>query len=201
MHKKISFANTENEYWDDISQEAKEFILLCLDRNPSTRSSIKELFQSKWIQNYFKDQEGKAVTQDQEIQQSIQKNLIKFGELNQFQKLVLSLVAGLSASKEELEQMQQEFLRLDVNKTGTLTLADLKKITESELGRKYANLEHDHWQEIFQECDLNNDGVIDFQDFISVCVDRKALVKNEEIWKAFKIIDTNRDGQLSRSDF
>ena len=48
---------------------------------------------------------------------------------------------------------------------------------------------------------MNGDGVIDFQDFISACVDRKALVKNEEVRKAFEIIDTNKDGQLSLSDF
>lgn len=73
--------------------------------------------------------------------------------------------------------MQKEFLRLDIQKTGTLRLQDIKKITESELGKKYSKFNNSDWFDILQGCDLNGDGVIDFQDFISACVDRKALVK------------------------
>lgn len=78
---------------------------------------------------------AKSVVRNDDIQCSIQKNLVRFVELNPFQKLVLSLVAGLSASPEELEHLQKEFLRLDKSKTGTLKLEDLKKITESDLGK------------------------------------------------------------------
>lgn len=109
----------------------------------------------------------------------------------------MSLVAGLSASTEELEELQKEFLRLDKDKTGTLKLEDLKKITESELGKKYKKFNNEDWDTIFKGVDLNGDGVIDFQDFISACVDRKALVKQDEVQKAFQIIDTDKDGQLT----
>lgn len=76
----------------------------------------------------------KSIVFDNEIQQTIQKNLIRFVELNPFQKLVLSLVAGLAVSNDELQHMQQEFLRLDKDKTGTLKIEDIKKIAESEAG-------------------------------------------------------------------
>ena len=74
----------------------------------------------------------------------------------------MSLVAGLSASPTELEEMQQEFLRLDKNKTGTLKLEDLKKITESDIGKKYLQFSNTDWNEILKGVDLNGDGVIDF---------------------------------------
>ena len=110
-------------------------------------------------------------------------------------------MAGLSSSPSELEEMQYEFLRLDKNKTGTLKIEDLKKICEMEIGRKYSCFKNTDWDEILKGVDLNGDGVIDFQDFISACCDRKALVKNDEVRKAFTIIDTNKDGMLSLSDF
>jgi Ca2+-binding EF-hand superfamily protein len=28
------------------------------------------------------------------------------------------------------------------------------------------------WDQIIEECDFNNDGVIDFQEFMSACIDR-----------------------------
>ena len=86
--------------------------------------------------------------------------MVKYRELNKFQKIVLSLASGFSASKKEMHELQQEFLRLDKNHTGTLTVKELQKITETD--EKYKNLEKKDWEHIVQECDLNGDGVIDF---------------------------------------
>jgi len=51
---------------------------------------------------------------------------------------------------------------LDKDKTGSLKLEDLKRISCSELGEKYKNLSNLDWEQIIEGCDLNNDGVIDF---------------------------------------
>ncbi len=48
---------------------------------------------------------------------------------------------------------------------------------------------------------MDGDGVIDFQDFISVCLDRKALIDKNKLRMAFSIIDANKDGMLTYSDF
>jgi calcium-dependent protein kinase len=57
------------------------------------------------------------------------------------------------------------------------------------------------WNLVIKSCDMNGNGVIDFQEFISACLNRKALVNNTEIRKAFQIIDANKDGQVSKQDF
>lgn len=75
---------------------------------------------------------------------------------------MLSLVSGLSASKQEIEEIQREFLRLDKGNRGTLSLDDIKNITESEFGKKYQNMTCQDWEQVIQECDMNGDGVIDF---------------------------------------
>lgn len=54
-------------------------------------------------------------------------------------------MAGLAASSKELEYMQQEFLRLDFDKTGTLNVSALKKIAESETGKMYSKFNNDDW--------------------------------------------------------
>ena len=75
---------------------------------------------------------------------------------------MLSLVSGLSATKEEIDEIQKEFLRLDKDNRGTLSLEDIKNITESEFGKKYQNMTSQDWEQVIQECDMNGDGVIDF---------------------------------------
>jgi Ca2+-binding EF-hand superfamily protein len=74
---------------------------------------------------------------------------------------------------------------MDKNKTGTLKLDDLKQELLSKFPEKYENVSDLEWLQILGVCDLNNDGVIDFQDFISVSVDRGALVHKAEIRRAF----------------
>ena len=57
------------------------------------------------------------------------------------------------------------------------------------------------WDTIIEECDYNNDGVIDFQEFISACIDRKVLQNQADVKIAFRILDTNKDGTISLDDF
>jgi len=85
--------------------------------------------------------------------------------------MVLSLISGLCASQEELTQLQKEFIRLDSDKSGTLTKEELEQMSHSKLKKNY-NIK---WEEIIEQCDYNGDGVIDFQEFISACIDSKVL--------------------------
>jgi calcium-dependent protein kinase len=57
------------------------------------------------------------------------------------------------------------------------------------------------WTDIITSTDANGDGEIDFQEFMSACVDRKCLVNKEEVKQAFSILDTNKDGTLTIDDF
>ena len=90
---------------------------------------------------------------------------MNFGDLNHFQKIVLSLISGLNSTKDQLQSLQKEFIRLDVDNSGTLCLDELRKLDN------FAN-----WESILQQCDQNGDGVIDFQEFISAALDRKVLI-------------------------
>lgn len=75
---------------------------------------------------------------------------------------MLSLVSGLSATKEELEELQREFLRLDKDNSGTLNIEELQKITESEFGKQFKNMTTEDWRLVIKSCDMNGNGVIDF---------------------------------------
>lgn len=70
-HKPVTFENSASEYWGDISQEAKDFIMACLNRDPNQRPSVQELFNQPWINNFNKEQLVRSIVYDHEIQQSI----------------------------------------------------------------------------------------------------------------------------------
>ena len=50
-------------------------------------------------------------------------------------------------------------------------------MTNAKLKAKY-NID---WDEIIDQCDYNKDGVIDFQEFISACIDRKVLHNQADV--------------------
>ena len=52
-NKRIRFETTAKENWSDISDNAKAFILKCLERDPAKRPSIRELFKEPWIAEYL----------------------------------------------------------------------------------------------------------------------------------------------------
>ena len=88
-------------------------------------------------------------------------------------------------------------MRLDRDKSGTLTKEELEEMTHTKLAEQY-DLD---WETIIDECDTNRDGVIDFEEFISACIDKKVLSSTEDLHKAFNLLDTNHDGVISLDDF
>jgi len=46
VQKKLTFGEKE---WRKVSQNAKDFISLCLDRDQNRRPTIEELFDDPWI--------------------------------------------------------------------------------------------------------------------------------------------------------
>ena len=66
---------------------------------------------------------------------------------------MLSLISNIGATQEELKLLQREFIRLDTDRSGTLTKSELQQMRPGE----YVD-----WDEVLIACDLNGDGVIDF---------------------------------------
>ena len=66
--KNITFSERQ---WANISPNAKDFILQCLERNQHQRASINDLFDHPWICEI-----PEIGSEDEEIQLNIQKNLV-----------------------------------------------------------------------------------------------------------------------------
>ena len=56
---------------------------------------------------------------------------------------------------------------------------------------------HDpNWQQILNSLDINQDGALDFNEFISAATNRVILLNEENLKKAFCILDSNDDGRI-----
>ena len=76
IHKEIAFPDKQ---WSGISEQAKNFIRLCLDRNQNTRPSIAELFEHPWISDAQPED-----LMNQDVRLNIQNNIMAYNKLNNF---------------------------------------------------------------------------------------------------------------------
>lgn len=106
--------------------------------------------------------------------------------------------ASSDLTPDELEKVQAAFNRLDVDGCGTITTNDLSKIFFS-LGIK---VEERKIKTMIAAADLNQDGVIDFNEFVQLIkpIMPKDANISDEIMKAFRVFDRNGDGYVTAEE-
>jgi calcium-dependent protein kinase len=87
------------------------------------------------------------------------------------------------------------FMTLDSSQDGFLTLDEVKKGLVTVLG-EFKTFSSD-WQVLIEQLDINEDGRIDYGEFISAAINKCRLLSNQNLESAFKLIDTNGDGLIS----
>ena len=53
------------------------------------------------------------------------------------------------------------------------------------------------WEELVEQLDINGDGKIDYQEFITAAVNRAKLINDQNLEMAFKMFDQDGNGQIS----
>ena len=67
-------------------------------------------------------------------------------------------------------------------------------ILESQLGQKL------NWSEIVEHLDINNDGKVDYDEFVTAATDRVQLLTEQNLRAAFGALDEHSDGVISANE-
>ena len=130
-------------------------------------------------------------------------NLFEFCNASNFQKTIISLLAGLRLQQEELEEIKKMFNLLDKNKDGTLSKAELRQgldnLTLFEMLQDL-NEDEDSFQAVIEKIDLDNDGRIDYIEFMQSAIKHKALLNQKNLQIVFNMLDTNNDGTIDKNE-
>mmetsp|Transcript_21075 Transcript_21075/g.20771 ORF Transcript_21075/g.20771 Transcript_21075/m.20771 type:complete len:96 (-) Transcript_21075:128-415(-) len=88
----------------------------------------------------------------------------------------------------------QIFLKLDKNRDGYITLKELK-----EGMKEVENI--DEIAEILKGVDIDNNGAINYTEFIAATLDQDKVVNEQMKMKdAFKVFDKDGDGQIDEEE-
>ncbi|KAK4196330.1 hypothetical protein QBC40DRAFT_209562 [Triangularia verruculosa] len=104
---------------------------------------------------------------------------------------------GNNLSKDEIAQFKEVFEIFDKDGTGDITAAELGAVMR-ELG---LNPSPEELQDIVNEADLNKDGVISFEEFLSLMsMGVKETDTEQELINAFKVFDKDGSGTISSDE-
>ncbi|GAB2294160.1 Calcium-dependent protein kinase 24 [Dionaea muscipula] len=174
----------ERDPWPRVSEEAKDLVKSMLDQNPYSRLSVKEVLEHPWIQNANK-------IPDVPLGENVMTRIKQFYLMNKFKKKVLRVVADNLPNKE-IEKLRRLFYMMDTDKNGNLSFEELKHGLD-KMGYPLCDSEV---QMIIDAADIDGNGTIDCDEFLTISIHLKRMGSNEHLLRAFKFFDKNKSGYI-----
>ncbi|KAI3875765.1 hypothetical protein MKX03_023688 [Papaver bracteatum] len=174
--------------WPTISASAKDLLTKMLTQDPKKRITASQVLEHPWMK------EGGEAS-DKPIDSAVLIRLKQFRAMNKLKKLTLKVMAE-NLSEEEIKGLQQMFNNMDTDRSGTITIEELKnglhrlgsKLTESEI------------KQLMDAADVDQSGSIDYHEFITATMHRHRLEKEENLYKAFQYFDKDGSGFITRDE-
>jgi len=166
-----------------VSENARDLIKKCLNRDTSARLSAREALEHAWLNA------GAATTPLAKVMS----NLNQFTANTRFKQEVLKLMTNLM-TKEDLISLKQTFKSLDANGDGSISAEELTKALKDrpELSKNIDTL--------LQNADLDGDGNLSYEELLLTSVHRKIGAKEERMFAAFSRFDKDRDGTITADE-
>ncbi|CAJ1344016.1 unnamed protein product [Effrenium voratum] len=171
--------------WEPVSKAAKDLISRCLEMDPSKRISALDALKHRW----FAAGKPESLVK---LQADVLSNLRGFSVANRFKKAALTAVA-YQLTAEEQRELREAFMKLDANGDGYLSFQEIKTGLEQHiLDGRIPNL-----AQILEGIDTDNDGKIEYTEFIAAAMDQRLQMNEAVCWRAFKSFDKDGDGTIT----
>ncbi|XXG74981.1 hypothetical protein AAC387_Pa07g3577 [Persea americana] len=178
--------------WPSISNSAKDFVKKLLVKDPRARLTAAQALSHPWVR-----EGGDASEIPVDI--SVLSNLRQFVKYSRLKQFALRALAT-TFSEEEIADLRDQFDAIDVDKSGTISLEEMRHALAKDLPWK---LKEPRVLEILQAIDSNTDGLVDFPEFIAAALRVHQLEEHDsEMWQersqaAFEKFDVDRDGYIT----
>ena len=184
----ISFDSTK---WENVSEDAIDFIKRCMEKSPENRLSAKDALNHQWFSHLLKETHNEKY-----LCSKVLNNLRKFDSKHKFTNLILyHIVRNLKPS--ETQKLKEAFYAIDIDHTGHITKLELEKayqmagieITSNEIDNIVSKLSKG-----------KDDCMIDYSLFLMAAMDQEEIVTKERLKQVFDYFDFNKDGYIDEKD-
>ncbi|KAL9229627.1 hypothetical protein vseg_005075 [Gypsophila vaccaria] len=178
--------------WPTISNSAKDFVRKLLVKDPRARLTASQALSHPWVR-----EGGNAL--DIPIDISVLSNMRQFVKYSRMKQFALRALAS-TLNEDELADLRDQFDAIDVDKSGTISLEEMRQALAKDLPWK---LKDSRVMEIVEAIDSNTDGFVDFAEFVAATLHVHQLHElDNEKWQelsqaAFEKFDVDKDGYIT----
>ena len=170
-----------------ISEDAKDLIKKCLKVDKDLRINLLDTVKHPFFDD-LKDSNVYLIDE-----KKILENLKNQKERPIFYQMVLTFISYNFKDTELLMELSRIFYKIDRNSDGKITKEDLTKAYE-EAGDKIKKGELD---EIIKMIDFDRNGLIEYDEFIRVCIPEDRLFTEDNLKAAFDLFDKEKKNEIT----
>uniref|UniRef100_A0A0A0LEV4 non-specific serine/threonine protein kinase n=1 Tax=Cucumis sativus TaxID=3659 RepID=A0A0A0LEV4_CUCSA len=174
--------------WPSISDGAKDLVRKMLIRNPKERLTAHEVLCHPWLQ-------VDGMAPDKPLDSAVLSRLKQFSAMNKLKKMALRVIAE-SLSEEEIAGLKEMFKMIDTDNSGQITFEELK----DGLRRFGANLNETEIKDLMQAADFDNNGCIDYGEFIAATLHLNKAGREDHLFAAFQYFDKDGSGYITQDE-
>ena len=189
---KIGRYNKSDSRYLEHSEEVRDLVSKLLEKDISKRLSAKEALNHPWFDKYG----GRKLFCNflpEDIKPYIE-NLFNYKYNSKLQELVIAFLVHNLANSDETLIILKMFRHF--NKKGDCKLTK-KELTEALYSYKDKADVDEMADAVFQRLDGDNNGYIEYEEFLRACVDKKSLMTKKKLKYAFKFLDKNNTNTLN----
>lgn len=181
---------TDQAAWANLSSHATQFLKGLLQVNPDERLSAKDALQHPWI-TMPPEESGDVVDA---VRTSVVTSLCQFTKISRFRRACMYMVA-LSLTNEERMQVRQDFLKMDLDKQGTISFYELKHALQKTVSMPDEEVSH-----IFNLIDKDCSGRVDYSEFLTAMMSSRIALRSTDVREAFCRFDRDGSGFITLDD-
>ena len=188
---KIGKYNKNDSRYIEHSDEVKDLVSKLLEKDISKRLPAKEALNHPWFHKYG----GRRLFSNflpEDIKPYIE-NLFNYKYNSKLQELVIAFLVHNLANNDETLIILKMFRHF--NKKGDCKLTKTE-LTEALYSYKNKADVDEMADAVFQRLDGDNNGYIEYEEFLRACIDKKTLMTKKKLKYAFKFLDKNNSNTL-----
>lgn len=176
----------EGPRWAGISDQAKDFISVLLQKDPSKRPTAKEAMDHQWLKD-MKIPEAAAP----EIAIDVLQNMKAFASANVIKRAACGLMA-FSMTTDDMDELEAQFRKMDKAGNGTILLNELTEVLKTHL-----NMTEKEALSLFDKMDQTGDHEIHYSEFLAASLQSRFLLQENVIREAFQKFDIDNTGFIT----